>query len=202
MGVNLTAGVDGFEIWEEDFHRRGPGAPAGATLDGSVEDGCIQEGRHKVLRFNLYCINVGDKDLVIGNPRDRPDMFEPSAVHRQSGYIMKDKFNVYTLKNGRDIELKGHKRPFCLIGGAPFTCRNQGIRANGGEDQYSNDLACQFIVIDGIPDGEYTFEAVTNATSVQAAKEKVGKIVFEEDDYDDNTVTIRLRINGRRVQRI
>jgi hypothetical protein len=200
MGVNLIARASGFEIWEEDFRRRRPGVPVGATIDGSVEDGCIEEGQHKVLRFNLACINIGDRPLEIGNPRDRPDIFEPSAVHPESGYIMKDKFNLYTLKNGRDIELKGHKRPFCLIGGAPFTCRNQGIAANGGRDLYTNDLACQFIVIDGIPDGEYTFEAVTNATSVRAAKEKTYKIVFEEDNYDDNTVTARLRINGDLVE--
>jgi hypothetical protein len=63
-------------------------------------------------------------------------------------------------------------------------------------------LACQFIVIDRIPDGEYTFEATTNATSVRAAKEKTGKIIFEEDNYDDNTVTVSLRIDGNRVRQI
>jgi hypothetical protein len=203
MGVNLIATVDGFEIREQNFRERRPGAPAGATVDGSVEDGCVQEGQHRVLRFNFYTTNIGDTPFVIGNPRDRPDIFEPSAVHPESGYIMRDKFNEYTLKNGRDIEFKGHKRPFCLVGGAPFNCpRNQGIRANGGEDGYRSDLACQFIVIDGIPDGEYTFEGITNAPSVRAAKEKTGKIVFEEENYDDNTVTVRLRIEGGQVHRI
>jgi hypothetical protein len=202
MGVNLIPQVDGFEIWDENFSRQHPGAPTGATVDGSVEDGCIREGQHRVLRFNLYCINIGDKPLVIGNPQDRLDLFEPSAVHPESGYIMKDKFNVYTLRNGRDIELKGYKRPWCLIGGAPFHCRNQGIPANGGEDQYPNGLACQFIVIGRIPDGDYTFEAITNATSVRAAKEKTGKIIFEEYNYDDNSVTVSLRIEGNRVRPI
>jgi hypothetical protein len=196
MAINLVASTSGFEIWEEDFRQRLPGAPAGATIDGSVEDGCIQEGQHKVLRFNLFCTNMGNTAFVIGKPENRPDIFEKSTVH---GWIMKDKFNTYTLKGNTGIEYHGSKRPWCLIGGTGFTCGNQGIAANGGRDIYSNDLACQFIVIDDIQDGEYTFEAITNAQSVLAAKKKDGKILFEEDNYDDNTITVRLRIDGDMV---
>jgi lysyl oxidase len=198
MGVNLVPSVDGFEIWEEDFRKRGPGAPAGSTIDGSVEDGCVQEGIHKVLRFTLNCKNIGDKPFVIGNPADRTDIFERSTVHR-SGWIMRDDFNIYTLKGDKNLEYHGSKRPWCLVGGAPFTCQNQGIAARGGIDRYTSDLACQFIVIDGIADGEYTLEAITNATSVHAAKNYPGKILFEEDNYDDNTISLRLRINGELV---
>jgi hypothetical protein len=199
MGVNLTAKVYGFEIWEQDFRKRGPGAPPGSTIDGSVEDGCVQEGPHKVLRFSLNCRNIGDKDFVIGRPEERPDIFEKSEFH---GWIMKDKFNTHTLKGDNGVEYRGSKRPWCLYGGRGFSCDYQGIAAKGGLDRYMSDLACQFVLIDGIADGEYTFEAVTNATSVRAAKEKAGKIVFEEDNYDDNTVTVRLRIDGDLVEPI
>jgi hypothetical protein len=198
MGVNLVPSADGFEIWEEDFRPRRPDAPVGATIDGSVEDGCVQEGQHKVLRFNFYCVNIGDRPFVIGNPADRLDIFERSTVH-SSGWIMKDKFNKYTLKDDNGIEYHGSKRPWCLIGGAPFTCQNQGIAANGGRDIYSNDLACQFIVIDDIQDGEYTFEATTNDPSVLAAKKNKGRILFEEDNYNDNTVSLHLKIDGDMV---
>jgi hypothetical protein len=196
MGVNLIPSVDGFEIWEEDFRKRGPDVPPGSTIDGSVEDGCVQEGLHKVLRFNLFCKNIGDKDFVIGRPEERPDIYEQSEVH---GWIMKDKFNIYTLKGVKGIEYYGSKRPWCLIGGRGFTCEYQGIAANGGRDAYTSDLACQFILIDSIENGEYTFDAITNATSVRASKENTGKILFEEDNYDDNTITVRLRIDDEFV---
>jgi hypothetical protein len=200
MGVNLIAEIDGFEVYEENFHKRGPGAPPGSTVDGSVEDGCISEGTHRVLRFNLHCKNIGDKPLVIGNPASRPDIFEPSTVHR-SGYIMKDKFNVYTLKNDHGLKMEGFKRPFCLESGPPFTCQNQGIAPNA-TDHYTSDLACQFIMIDNLSDGDYTIEATTNATSVLAAKEKANKILFEEDNYDDNTVRVKLHLEGDNVNPI
>jgi hypothetical protein len=197
MGVNLVPSVSGFELWWEDFRKMGPGAPPGSTTDGSVEDGCVQEGQHRTLRFNLNCKNIGDQPLVIGNPADRNDIFEPSVTH---GWIMKYDFNVYTLKGDKGTEFKGAKRPFCLVGGAPFRCPdNQGIAARGGLDRYTSELACQFIVIDGITDGEYTVEAITNATSVFAAKEKTGKVLFEEDNYDDNIITRRLKIDGEFV---
>lgn len=193
MGVNLIPLVSGFDIYEQNFHKRNAEAPPGSTLDGSVEDGCIIEGPHKVLRFTLRCKNIGDQPLVIGNPALRQDIFERSTVH-QSGWIMKDKFNSYVLRNDNgSIKIYGHKRPFCLYGGPGFTCQNQGIAPNT-LDIYGSDLACQFIVIDGLCDGEYVFEATTNATSVQAAKNNQ-PVLFEEDNYDDNTISVRLHIH-------
>lgn len=200
MGVNLVPTVSGFELWWEDFRKMGTGAPPGSTTDGSVEDGCVQEGEHRTLRFNLNCKNIGDQPLVIGNPAERTDIFERSVAH---GWIMKDDFNVYTLKGDNGSEFRGAKRPFCLVGGAPFRCPDyQGIAARGGLDRYRSELACQFIVIDGITDGNYTFEAITNATSVLGAKKKIGKVLFEENNYEDNSITLRLNIDGEDVHRI
>ena len=50
-------------------------------------------------------------------------------------------------------------------------CEYQGISA-GWADLYKRDLACQFIVIGNIPDGEYTLRSTTNAQRV-----------IEESDY-------------------
>jgi hypothetical protein len=195
MGVNLVPEIDGFQIRKQNFHRDVPDAPLGSVTDGSIEDGCITEGQHRVLRFNLHCKNIGDKPLKIGNPADRPDIFERSEIH---GFIMKDNFNVYTLKNNNGVEVKGFKRPFCLESGVDFTCDNQGIGVNE-DDHYTSNLPCQFVILDDFPDGECTLEATTNATSVMAAKDKNGKILFEEDNYDDNTVKVNLRIHGNIV---
>ena len=61
---------------------------------------------------------------------------------------------------------------------------NQGISV-GWADVYSRELACQFIVIDGVPDGDYTVVATTNASRV-----------VPEDTYDDNTICVGVRLKG------
>ncbi len=56
---------------------------------------------------------------------------------------------------------------------------------------YGSGLACQFIVIDGLPDGDYTLQSTTNA------QHRVG-----EDCFGDNTIWTGLRITGNAVQEI
>jgi hypothetical protein len=131
-------------------------------------------------------------------PADRPDIFERSEIPE---FIMKDNFNVYTLRNSEGVELKGYKRPFCLESGSNFTCKYQGIGKNE-HDHYTSELACQFIDIGTISDGVYELIATTNATSVLAAKNHTGKILFEEDNHDDNTVKVNLCIYGNIVAAI
>jgi hypothetical protein len=42
----------------------------------AVEEGCVLgSGKRKLLRFSVATPNVGDGDLVLGNPADRPDLF-------------------------------------------------------------------------------------------------------------------------------
>ena len=56
-----------------------------------------------------------------------------------------------------------------------FGCFHQGISA-GNSDLYPKALPFNFIVVDGIADEDYTFEATTNATSIKAAKECIKPI--------------------------
>jgi hypothetical protein len=143
------------------------------------------------LLFNFYCQNQGDEDLIIGDPASRQDIFERSTVHA-SGWITKEKFNIYSLKDDSDTEVAwGFKRTWCLQDNTPkFNCNYQGISA-GSYDTYSTDLACQFVRLDGVSDGDYTLVGTTNACRI-----------FDEDNYDDNTISVRLRIRGRIVRRI
>jgi Lysyl oxidase len=196
MGVNLVPQLDGFSIYTENFIRKEEGG------DGSVDLGCIDKGSHRVLRFNLHCLNVGDEDLVIGNPKERPDIFEHSDVF-DTGFQFREKFFVYALKNDDSgVIQRGYKIPFCFDGGPKYSCDYQGIAAGGNEDVYESDLPCQFVRIDDVPDGEYILEATVNAPSVDAAKNGKGKVLFEEDNYDDNTVAIRLLIQGDDIKQI
>jgi hypothetical protein len=59
---------------------------------------------------------------------------------------------------------------------------NQGVSA-GWADLYYKTLPCQYVAIDGLPDGDYTLLSTTNA-----------KKLFPEDTFDDNTICTGLRI--------
>ena len=53
------------------------------------------------------------------------------------------------------VKVSGYKEAFCFDGLDPMDCHNQGLAAGGKrEDRYESDMACQFVVIDNIHDGE------------------------------------------------
>lgn len=190
MGANLVTIVRNFAISVETF---GPGAH-------DVQDGCVTPGQHRVMRFDFLSHNVGDADIAVGSPAARPDLFVWSAAHGH--YHLKD-FNEFKLFNtsGQQVEI-GHKQAFCLIDverihpnarpDAQFDdCNtNQGISA-GWADLYNAGLACQYIVIDGVADGDYTLQSTTNS-----------KRTVHEDCYSDNTMWTGLQIHGNNVTEI
>lgn len=186
MGANLRPRVRNFQISTETFN-------AG---DHSIEDGCVTVGIHRVLRFDLLTENIGNTDFVVGSPADHPEWFVLSASH---GHYHLIDFNEYILYDrfGNEVT-KGYKQAFCTIDlealpgtttPAKFTdCNvNQGISA-GWADIYGSHLACQFIVIDGVADGDYILKTTTNA-----------KRIVPEDDYSDNTICTGLRIASSSV---
>jgi Lysyl oxidase len=208
MGVDLVPKVpkESFFIVKGEFvtfEHRDPDNPQ-QIQDWSAELGCISEGRHRVFRFDIFTQNHGTTPFVLGNPRDHPDIFvHPPHAAGPIKWIMKDKFMVFTLKNDSGVEFRGYKQPWCVKAGKDehgrtFTCEYQGIGI-GAADPYPSFNPCQFIVIDDLEDGEYTFEATVNATSVLAAKEGGGKILFEEDNYNNNTSIFRLRFKGNKT---
>ena len=186
MGANLVPIVRNFYI-----------NPSEVADQHSIEDGCITAGTHRVLRFDFLSHNIGDADLVVGAPADHPEWFVESASH---GHFHLKDFNEFVLfdLNGNEVTA-GYKQAFCLIdiqhpspwgpANARFTdCNsNQGVSA-GWADVYSSGLACQFIVIDGLPDGTYMLRSTTN---------KQHKI--PEDTYADNTIYTYLEIVGDTV---
>jgi hypothetical protein len=190
MGVNLVTRVRNFSIQNRTF----------AASDHDVQDGCVTPGSHKLLRFDFLSYNAGTADLVIGSPAARPDLFVWSAGHGH--YHLKD-FNEFLLFNASGaLATTGFKQAFCAIDierispTASPTARfddcnsDQGISA-GWADVYSSFLACQFIVLDGVPNGDYTLQSTTNA------QHRVG-----EDCFGDNTIWTGLRLSGNTVQLI
>ena len=185
MGADLVPIVDGFFINHETFN-------AG---DHSIDDGCVTAGTHKVMRFNFKSYNIGTADLVIGPPANHPEWFVWSASHNH--YHLKD-FNEFILYDINGMQAtKGYKQAFCLenidnISGdfadaSKYSCSNQGV-SKGWADVYNSGLPCQFLVIDGVPDGDYTLKSTTNQLHF-----------FPEDTYDNNTICTGIRITGDNV---
>jgi hypothetical protein len=185
MGVNLKPNVFSFAIERLKFQKQETTNPIpGAIRNGSVEEGCITEGEHKILSFVTEVQNVGDKDLIIGKPESHPDIYE-RVPHTHNGWITKKKFYLYSLKdeNG-NVVVSGHKRAWCIMDHNRFSCDNQGISV-GDHDEYGAKEHCQFLVIDGLSDGVYEFEVTINPEKI-----------FEEDDYSDNTLAKKIKIQG------
>lgn len=190
MGVNLVTRVRNFHIQSRTF----------SASDHDVQDGCVTPGSHRLLRFDFLSHNVGNADLVVGSPAARPDLFVWSAGHGH--YHLKD-FNEFLLfRSNGTLATVGYKQAFCAIDIERISstaspnprfddCNaDQGISA-GWADVYSSGLACQFVVIDGLPDGDYTLQSTTNA------QHKVG-----EDCFGDNTIWTGLRLAGNTVTTI
>ena len=166
-----------------------------------IDDGCVTAGQHKVLRFDFVSQNVGDADFVVGRPIDRPDLFYFSAAHQH--YHMKE-FNQYRLYDVNGNLVVPSKKPgFCLAdvekvpgmnpGPAKFklSCKADEVMgiSSGWADVYIASLECQYLVIDGVQDGDYTLVAATNTAQA-----------IPEDRFDDNTVCQGLHIAGDTVQ--
>lgn len=174
-----------FAVERLTFQQINPENPTpGAVRNGSVEEKCVTKGTHKILSFLTEVNNRGDKDLVVGKPEDRTDIFE-RAAHTKNGWITKENFYGYTLKDqAGNVLAKGSKRAWCIMDHSRYNCNFQGISV-GDHDEYGTKEHCQFLVIDGINDGEYSFEAVINPSKM-----------FEEDSYEDNMVIKKLKIQG------
>jgi hypothetical protein len=184
-GPNLTPAVYNFAI--------DVGYIGEAT---EVQDGCIPNGTHNLLRFDFYSKNIGDADFIAGKPITRPDLFYYHLSHHH--FHMRE-FNQYRLisANG-NLVIPSTKPGFCLAdvvelipNAAPqqfsLTCAQNavmGITA-GWADVYTADLTCQYLVIDDIADGDYVLVVATNAAR------KV-----PEDTFDDNTVSVGLHIQS------
>ncbi len=192
MGANLVPRVSGFYIEKVKFDL---GSPV-PKVAGSVSRGCIGAGEHKVIWFDLFLDNIGDANFVIGNPANRPDVFLYSPTR------FKEKFYTWRLTDNTGAEKKtGFKVAFCIMdfGSGDFDCQNQGVSV-GSHDLYDTNLPCQFVEIDNLPDGIYTLHVTANAYTVQQVKNGQTPLPgLEEDNYEDNTISVKLQLNGDSV---
>ena len=198
-GPNLTPDIRNFTI------------ETGYVGDSTeVQDGCIPNGTHNLLRFDFLSKNIGNADFIAGKPLDHPELFYYHLSHHH--FHMRE-FNQYKLissvgnfSSTGNLIIPSSKPGFCLSdseqilpnatrqsGYYPSTCPDDGVMgiSAGWADVYFSDLSCQYLVIDQIPDGEYLLVVTTNAAR------KV-----PEDTYEDNTVARGLSISGTVVSEI
>jgi hypothetical protein len=194
----------------------------------TVAEGCVDApGTHLLLRFTSSTPNIGQTDLVVGNPSEcLGGLFRFSECHQHLHFQEYADYRLWTLagyekwvanrnlsqptssgKNGSLLEnarkraelVVGRKQGFCVIDVAPFkfgdvepgppryqSCAsNQGIKV-GWADQYVFLLACQFIQMDGISEGDYVLEDHVNPEQL-----------FPESDYTNNSSAVKFHFKPK-----
>lgn len=142
--------------------------------DCEVIEGCALPGPRRYLIFNTETRNIGDADLVLGNPANNPDfVYAPCHQH----YHFNDFADYRLVNSAGQLVAMGLKAGFCLLdtrhwsGVAPFarkyTCDNQGIQRGWGDvyrafDRGTNLLSCQWVDITGLEAGVYMLEIEVN----------------------------------------
>ena len=155
-------------------------------------------GARRVLKFSVFAQNVGDEDLVVGNPGDEQDVMLGDGTRKWvysqcHGHWHFQTFARYELRRPGETTpfLTGQKRSFCIEDTEPSTGRRygctaelpvQGVQAGYG-DLYPSNIACQWIdVTDGFPAGTYDLCVLINTAGFLPEP--------TEDDLTCTTVTI------------
>jgi hypothetical protein len=133
-----------------------------------VNEGCLQGiGQRQILRFTTHIKNIGNQDYYIGAPAANSSQFEWDECHNHYHYEGYAEYLLFD-SEGNPMPQIGFKNGFCVLdlecsggGVAKFGCGNMGITAGCG-DIYGSGLACQWIDITDVPDGDYFLVVRTN----------------------------------------
>jgi Lysyl oxidase len=154
------------------------------------DEDCIDApGTRRLLHFSVETPNLGDGDMVLGDPDPANPNFQYSSCH---GHYHFEGYAEYRLVDPEGGEVAaGRKQAFCLLDTERYVtddptvaerprygCAYQGIQ-RGWSDVYQAALPCQFIDVTDVPDGAYTLEIQLNANRT-----------LVEKDYDNNLVSI------------
>lgn len=165
------------------------------TSSCTAVEGGVSAGTHKLLRFDVGTSNIGDADLVVGDPKEHvaDGLFELAVCH---GHYHFRHYAKYELVGADGSVWRAAKAGFCMIDtdknvdpahlpdrGALFTqcgtSRTKGYQgvSRGWTDTYGEDLAGQFFVLDGdgtqppVPPGTYTIRITVNPGFVPVGTE-------------------------------
>lgn len=155
-------------------------------------------GQRKILRFGTRIANIGQADLILGEPRDGVDFWTWDQCHQHFHFDAYAAYDLFDVAAGEVLPI-GAKSGFSVIdiavwdpelapnGCVGYNGRNQGITA-GCQDTYSRSLTCQWIDITDVADGVYEVVVTTNPDAVIA-----------ETDLSNNSARVRVRLEGDTV---
>jgi hypothetical protein len=138
-----------------------------SSNDCEVVEGCEPEGERTLLSFTTQTQNIGNGDLVMGDPATNA-WFYWATCHQHWHFEQFAAYNLLDTSN--NIVATGHKVGFCLedvvavpgtVTPAKYTCSYQGIQ-RGWADVYQAGLPCQYIDITGVPPGSYVLQMIVN----------------------------------------
>ena len=159
---------------------RAPALDATIPISGTCvlhpDERCVGgPGIRKLLRFDVVVHNRGNEDLIVGNPKELPDLFVYSACHRH--YHFKGAALYELLDTSGKLVKTGRKQGFCVedtlpsdLNNAPpkrYDCKFQGIQV-GWADWYPAALDCQWIDITDLPPGPYVLHVFWNPNRLMA----------------------------------
>jgi hypothetical protein len=153
-----------------------------SSTDCEVVESCIGTGTHTLLEFDLRTWNVGNYDLVMGDPAANPEYFVFQSCHNH--YHFSGFAQMRVLDSAGNVVAQGQKESFCIADSVPgtgspkYSCDYMGLSVGWG-DVYGASTPCQYIDITGVPSGSYTLEVVINPDRV-----------IGESSYDNNTARI------------
>jgi hypothetical protein len=154
----------------------------------SAEEGKVEPGLRRLIRFSVMTPNIGNEDIYVGDPNEHiaagDDLFELAECHKH--YHFRHYATYELIGTGGEV-WKAAKRGFCMLdtdpnpayyGQAPRAGQyrscgavgipgNQGISA-GWADTYRFTLPGQYFVLDGgdgqpvVPAGNYRIRITVN----------------------------------------
>jgi Lysyl oxidase len=159
--------------------------------DCAVIEHCISAtGPRKLLRFAIGFCNIGQGDLVLGDPLERPTLYQYSPCHGH--FHLKGTASYAILNSSGAVVRRGQKQAFCLLDSVKylstagpshgFSCNYQGL-TRGWEDVYYRNLDCQWLDITGLRPGNYILWVRVNPARI-----------LVESNYANNTVTVPVTI--------
>lgn len=163
----------------------------------ALAEGCVtQTGMRRLLMFDTPTMNIGNADLIVGNPTQNV-CFAWSQCHQHYHFRGVGRYTLYQ-QDGKTVAAVGHKQGFCIDdtyavpgldiapavpSGQLFDCTsNQGLHV-GFEDVYPNNIDCQWIDVTDVPPGSYQLSIVVN-----------GDHYLPESDYTNNEARVTLTI--------
>jgi hypothetical protein len=183
--VDRGAIVDSVEVVDRSFD-----AAHCAVVEGAVGG----TGVRRLLRFATIVANLGEEDLVVGDPAAPEPPFVPSdfIFSPCHGHYHFEGWARYELRDASGaVVALGHKQAFCLRDNIPYLpissegydCDFQGISSGWG-DVYGRNLDGQWVDITGVPEGDYDLVVTIN---------EQGK-VYERADRHPNIVTVPVHV--------